>query len=182
MYDSGAYFESELHKVGGKQAAVVLRTTGKGKTAQAVQTLLLDSKWTQYNKDRQPVTYVVPAGGAKPLTLVNRWANKGATVTAWQGGKEYTGTCEKAYATIGGLKMYAGMRCGLSAPLKISLGRPAVLKITYTYSMGRGSLAYCTGSPPCVPRAYLDDRARLNVLSEAKKPVSVGYAFTYGIV
>ena len=172
LYDSGAYFESELHKVGDKKAAVVLHTTGSGRTAEAVQTLLLDSKWTQYNSDRQPVAYEVPAGGKRSLTLINNWANDGATVTAWQGGKKYTGTCEGQDGAY---------ECGLSAPLKVALGRPAVLKITYTYSMDRMSLDYCVGNPPCVPRAYKDDYADLSVLSESKKPVSLSYAFTYGI-
>lgn len=171
MTESGAFFHSEMYKVADKPVSVVLHTTG-GQQAQVVQTLLLDSRWTDHNRDRRPVTYVLPAGGGKPLSLDTQWANDGATITAWQGGKRYDGTCT-------GQGIYS---CGLAAPLTIALDRPAVMKITYTYSLDRMSLDYCTaGSPPCVPRAYVDDSARLRVLSESKQPVSLTYRFTYGI-
>ena len=158
LYDAGAYLEWEAHTVTGNfvksgsddpspgldseeqgpvtaDVAMTIPATESGQTRTVSETLLVDSRWTDYNKHGQPVAYdFIPYGPYNvPQGLYVRsgtWDATNATITVAQDGSVKSGTCQ---GTVGDISPF--YQCGPDATVRISNGHPAVVTVTYTYSL-----------------------------------------------
>ncbi|ACU75399.1 hypothetical protein Caci_6552 [Catenulispora acidiphila DSM 44928] len=125
LFDQGLDVKTTTTPIDGHEYDVVVSKSMKTVT----QTILLDSKWTEYNKDSEPLTYIIrpPADGEFPSAL-----NVGSSIYAnghfhtslqiWQGGKSIPATCTQSISPS----------CGPDSDMTIGLDRPAVFTITYT--------------------------------------------------
>jgi hypothetical protein len=167
LFESGADIKWEARKVNGQDIAAVIPPTG-GKETAVVMTLLLDSKWTQYNRNRQPVRYLIPKGlnfvQAAPVTP------EGLGLGFWQAGKQVArGLC------LGhGQHPGDAIACASQSPVWIMAGHPAVMKILYAYRR----------TPPCGQSkcTATSKSSTLKVLSEGtgKVMLRLPYSVAYG--
>ncbi|MFD4537992.1 hypothetical protein ACFWNL_38435 [Kitasatospora sp. NPDC058397] len=168
LFESGADIRWEKHHVAGKDVVAIIPPTGVVR-----QTLLLDSKWTQYNAQRQPVRYSLNE-------LIFSSAGNPKSVTVWQGGKKAgSASCinlaealnpEQIELTTGG-----NIACGLESTATISLGHPAIITMEYAFP----EKSPCSGTP-CVPDGQKN--VRLQVNSEGKNVVILNLPFRYAFI
>ncbi|MFJ3219690.1 hypothetical protein ACIPLC_27715 [Kitasatospora sp. NPDC086801] len=169
LFESGADIRWETHRVAGKDVAAIIPPTGAVK-----QTLLLDSKWTQYNIDRKPVKYSLNG------ELAFSSAGYPKSVTIWQGGRQ-AGSADCAQwsnplagglgSTTNGVKIL----CQLKSTATISLGHPAIMVLEYKFP----EKSPCSGTP-CVPSS--EKKVRLSVESENKVTVNLSLPFRYAFI
>ena len=152
LYERGAYLEWEDHTVETTRTdpfthkttqvevpvTMTIPLTGEGQTRTVSQTLLVDSRWTDYAKHGEPITYdFVPYGPYNtPQALYVRteeWGATKATITVAQDGTVKSGTCHDTGPTRGQLSPF--FECAPKSTVRISSGHPAVITVTYTYSM-----------------------------------------------
>lgn len=193
LFKNGAELKWVTHKVNGKD--VVLEIP-KGGTSVS-QTLLVDSKWTAYNKNDKPVDYTIRAynhyildpffGGG--LSLHTTWAVEEATLEVWQGGKKYPGTCGQ----IDDSRLYLDGRpwnvgdfgCAPNAPMTIGLGKPAVFKITYQYNLrctpDPFGLIDCK-QPPAEAKPHADLEVDAKSTDGKTHQVALPIPYTYAII
>ncbi|GAA0388716.1 hypothetical protein GCM10010357_06760 [Streptomyces luteireticuli] len=173
LFQSGADIKWETRKVKGKDVTLVVpRENGKSQTIQ--QTLLLDSKWTSYNRNRQPVRYTLATD--ETLRLHNALLPDDMSVRVWQGGKAVAdgGCALLPILSVGRQEFYT--KCKLEKSVTVALNRPAVLKIIYVYKR-RVSLL-CRA--PCI---YPDKKSSVvNVLSEGKKRVQLYLPYSFAFL
>jgi hypothetical protein len=175
LFESGADIKWDARKINGREANLVFPEDGRT----ATQTLLLDSKWTTYNKDRQPVKYTIK--GVSSVGLLNQqdWnmllelpvlMGPPPTMTAWQDGKKYTGACE--------IVAHGGVVCGLiKQSIVISANHPAMIRITTTLDDYIQSIC---GTPPCTREG--EQFGYLGVHSEGSEFVGLMIPYVLGMV
>ncbi|MFJ3219686.1 hypothetical protein ACIPLC_27695 [Kitasatospora sp. NPDC086801] len=172
LFKSGADIRWEKHRVAGKDVVAIIPPTGYAR-----QTLLLDSKWTQYNADRRPVKYSLDE-------LIFSSAGFPKTVEVWQGGRE-VGSVTCTYLTDvmlpgetdpNGSDIIAGVNnCNLESTATISLGNPAVIVLEYAFP----DKSPCSGTP-CVPSGQKN--VLLGVKSEGRGNVTLDLPFHYAFI
>ncbi|MFE3175137.1 hypothetical protein ACFXPA_48265 [Amycolatopsis sp. NPDC059090] len=125
LFESGADLKWETHKVAGKDVAIAFPPpNGQAKTVK--QTLLLDSKWTDTNRDRQPVNYTI---SGKTLVVEVPVHFTDVSMGVWQNGRR-TATSSKCMIAPG-KTVY--LTCEMDKATLIGLNRPAVLQVAYSY-------------------------------------------------
>lgn len=141
MYRDGADLQWVAHEAGAQHVAVVMPKSG----TKTRQTLLLDSKWTDYNEmmGSPLIDYsITPISGRDrfdgglwnaAITLVTGFNVARIGFTAWQGGKKYPGRC--AMLLIPSPAGEHSFDCGLDHRLSIGEGRPAAITIDYAYDL-----------------------------------------------
>ncbi|GAA2777900.1 hypothetical protein [Crossiella cryophila] len=177
LFKSGADIKWTEQKVNGEAANVVF---SKNKLI-ATQTMLLNSRWTEYNKDRKPVNYTIPAGVqynyASTLFYLEMFE---AVLIVWQDGKPSIAEC-----SIPGYDgANSSIRCGrLTDSVTISATKGATLEVRYILKNHEKLDTVCKPkpSPPCIVRGILPSLSKLDVLSEGKVTVPILLPFAVGV-
>ncbi|MFD9891952.1 hypothetical protein ACFWY9_21635 [Amycolatopsis sp. NPDC059027] len=187
LRDRGADIKWTDHKLPGKKdkVNVVLSKTGHV----ATQTMLLDSKWTKYNRDQRPVKYTLQTTGRLPgfypgtfyTNVINGIRFKKVEMTVAQGGKVSNPVkCfpdenypQKDLVTI--------VVCATLKPVvTISAGHSAVLKLKYFIDNPSEDIDEGC-APPCV-----FDRENLSFLfvhaERSEQPIQLPVHFRIGVV
>jgi len=198
LYKSGAYLDWEAHTVTGNRVdgsgdllpgfpsqgqgpvtadvAMSIPATGPDRTGTVSETLLVDSRWTDYNKNGKPIAYdFIPYGPYNtPQGLYVRsgaWNATSATITVAQDRAVKSGKCNGVSPGRGVAPPF--FQCGPAAKVQISNGHPAVVTVTYTYSMGERY-----GSAPAIQRIA----ASLSVFTPQKEKVTLPLPFQVAFV
>ncbi|MFD4394177.1 hypothetical protein [Kitasatospora sp. NPDC058478] len=168
LFESGADIRWETHRVAGKDVVAIIPPTGSVK-----QTLLLDSKWTEYNAGRRPVKYSLNG------KLSFGSAGRPKAVTIWQGGRQAaSAACEDLtdMYEVGEVSVpEENIDCMLKSTATISLGNPAVMVLEYAFP----KKSPCSGTP-CVPSK--EANAHLTVKAEDKSTVLLDLPFRYAFI
>ncbi|MFD4401036.1 hypothetical protein [Kitasatospora sp. NPDC058478] len=169
LFESGADIRWETHRVAGKDVVAIIPPSGSVK-----QTLLLDSKWTEYNVGRRPVKYSLDGN------LVFSSAGAPKSVTIWQGGRQAgSADCLDAAEVFDQPEVISALGgnigCALNSTATISLGHPAVMVLEYTFP----KKSPCPGTP-CVPDKEMN--VLLDVKSEGKTSVTLHLPFRYAFI
>ncbi|QIS03401.1 hypothetical protein F5X71_14685 [Nocardia brasiliensis] len=163
LYTSGADFKWITYPFKGEHVALLLSKDKFVDTAD----LILNSKWTESNTDRQPVKYSIPSGDAEFMRFGGGGLFDDASVSIWQDGKVATSECAKDK------NVKEAFACSeLSKPVEIALDKPAVLQVSIIGQNAK-DLSICRDRA-CATWA------KLVVLSEGKKEVSLLFSFSLG--
>ncbi|MFE0023331.1 hypothetical protein [Amycolatopsis sp. NPDC059021] len=179
LFESGADIKWTSHDLNGQPVNVVFNP----REPVATQTLLLDSKWTKHNRDRQPVTYTLPTGNKMFYYSGIEVPRLDAVVIVWQDGKAHTSTCTAKPSTVGQgtIIVCKDLSERKNDPVKIALGRNAVLEVHYLLTDPDELSKICSPRPRPCALPQKGSHSGLEVLSEGKKNVPVGLPFQVGI-
>jgi hypothetical protein len=185
LRERGADVRWLTRRVNGQDVALTISKTG----TQVSQILLLDSRWTTYNRSDKPLDYTIQQGRdgyGDALGLKTGFNASDATFQAWQGGREYSGSCG-----LDPLRESNSLKprwehwfyCAPAQDLRIGAGRPAVIKITYTYSLGcmdlTGEFAFLACKPPAesdlASALYVNGKHSNGQGYEARLPIDFRY-------
>lgn len=176
LFNAGASLKWTQRTLKGKPAHLIFSEN----TLVATQSLILDSKWTKYNRDSKPVTYTIPSGGGifyegEVLTgatldpIHNVHVGVGPTIldaalVIWQDNKAHAAECKviRPYVT-------SVIDCGnLSSSVTIAHNKPAVLELAYTLNDYEELRGLC----PAPDRPCTTDNLQYNSLevTSAGKP------------
>lgn len=188
LFQKGAYIQwdarTDTSGAAKRPVAMTVPLTGQGQSSTVSQTLLLDSRWNDYNKEGKPVTYKFePYTGARnvPQGLYERskWGATSASLTVWQNGAKTTKGCN-----VSGVKSYFNptyyfFNCGPASTIEISLDHPAVVTLTYTYSMDSSP---CGQVPCALSSSQVNASSSLSVYSTADDKITIPLPFSFAVV
>ncbi|MCM6778477.1 hypothetical protein NDR87_33825 [Nocardia sp. CDC159] len=159
LFQSGAEFKWTSYPFKGQKVNILLTDDKFVTTAN----LIMNSKWTEYNRDRRPVKYTIPSGDKK-------FYGGGAggfdeiSITIWQDGKAATSECTKQGSTFSCSK--------LSRPVEVSLEKPAALEMNVIAQKSK-ELSFCK-KEACITGTHLI------VSSEGTEDVSIPFILGVG--